>query len=51
MLTEITALVEFLAIILLVVFIVLSLDKTMDRRELTPQKSQDDLPPNSPTPG
>ena len=51
MLTEITALVEFFSITLLVILIVLSLDKTMDMRELNAQKSQDDLPPNSPTPG
>lgn len=50
MLTEITALVEFLSVTLLVVLIVLSLDKTMDVKELNPQKSQDNLPPNSPTP-
>lgn len=51
MLTEITALVEFLSIILLVVLMVLSLDKTMDAKELNPQKSQDNPPPNAPTPG
>lgn len=50
MLTEITALVDFLSITLFVVLIVLSLDKTMDVRELNSQKSQGD-PSNSPTAG
>jgi hypothetical protein len=50
MLTEITALVEFLSITLLVILIILFLDKISDEREFSSRKSHDDLPPNFPSP-